>query len=314
MSYLKESNKIDNKNYVIRSSGDSSSPLALGQHAPSTTLEPPPLSTTLEPSPPSTTLEPPPPSTTLEQPSTNKNNSFQKNKLKILLFFLFMLFVDVGLPLIIYAILSKYIYVIWALVISGIPPIISVILNFIIRKQVNAIGMLSIAGFIAGTILAIYQDDAKLYLIRDSFVTGVIGLVFVISLIPIKVGSFEMRPLLYYNSKNLGLGDLKGLTEDEPIPERWERYWRSYAFFRRLFIVMTAVWGFGLILEVPARLLIIFYTKTVDEAVYIANIFVYSWLSILILFNIIYSRYMKKLGKKREAEAEAAAAAANNQA
>ncbi|CAG8645635.1 11422_t:CDS:1 [Dentiscutata erythropus] len=286
MSHLKESNKIDNKNHVIRTSGDSASPLALEQSAPSTTSESPP-------------------------PSTHKINSYQQDKRKLLLFFLFMLFVDVGLPLILYAILSKYIPTIWALIISGIPPIISVILNFIHRKQINAIGLLSLAGFIAGSILAIYQDDPKLYLLRDSFITGVIGLVFVITLIPIKVGSFEMRPLIYYNSKNLGLGDLKGLTEDEPIPDRWERYWRSYALFRRTFIVLTAVWGFGLILEVPARVIIIYNTSTVDAAVYIANIFVYTWLGCLILFNIIYSGYMKKLGKKREEEAEAVVAANN---
>ncbi|CAG8784902.1 3146_t:CDS:1 [Cetraspora pellucida] len=279
---MPESNRRDNEDLVTRPLRDSTS------------------SSAVEPTVPSTTSEP------LET-STLKTNSTQKNKRNMLLFFLLMIFVDIGLPILLYYILSKYIPVIWALVISGIPPIVSVILNFIIRKQVNAIGILSIVGFIAGTILSVLQDDPKLYLLRESFITGAVSLVFIVSLIPIKIGSFQMRPLLYYNSKNLGLADLKGLTEDEPIPERFERYWRSYALFRRVFIVMTAVWGFGLLLEVPARILIIYNTKTVDEAVYIGNIVIYSWISCLILFNIIYSGWMKKLGKKREAEAAATA-------
>ncbi|CAG8786512.1 15904_t:CDS:1, partial [Racocetra fulgida] len=163
-------------------------------------------SSAVEPSAPSITSEP-------QAPSTLKTNSAQKNK-RMTLFPLFMLFVDVGLPLLLYFILSKYIPTIWALIISGIPPIVSVILNFIIRKQVNAIGILSIVGFIAGTILSVLQNDPKLYLLRESFITGVVGLVFIVTLIPIKIGSFQMRPLIYYNSKNLGMGNLKGITDE----------------------------------------------------------------------------------------------------
>ncbi|CAG8807935.1 11668_t:CDS:2, partial [Racocetra persica] len=37
----------------------------------------------------------------------------------------------------------------------------------------------------------------------------------------------------------------RGLTIDEPIPERCERYWRTYASFRQALIVATAIWGFG---------------------------------------------------------------------
>ncbi|CAG8639160.1 16080_t:CDS:1 [Racocetra fulgida] len=116
-----------------------------------------------------------------------------------------------------------------------------------------------------------------------------------------------MRPLLYYNCKNLEIGNLKGLTEDEPIPERYERYWRSYALFRRTFIVLTAVWGFGLLLDVPVRILIIYKTKTIDETVYIGNVVIGSWTGCILLFTIVYSRWMQKLSQKREAEAAAAA-------
>ncbi|CAG8730121.1 1732_t:CDS:1, partial [Racocetra persica] len=222
-------------------------------------------STAVEPSILSTTSKPP-------APSTLKNNSSLKNKIRRFLFPLFLLFVDIGLPLLLYFILSKHIPNIWALIISGIPPIVSVILNFIIRKQPNAVGILAIVGFIAGLILSLFQDDPKLFLLRESFITGVFGLIFIVTLIPIKIGTFQMRPLLYYKFKNLELGNLKGLTEDEPISERYERYWRSEPLFRRTFIVMNAVWGFGTLIEVPIRIIIIYNTKTVDEAVYIGHI------------------------------------------
>ncbi|CAG8697336.1 24372_t:CDS:1 [Cetraspora pellucida] len=236
------------------------------------------------------------------QPSTQKSRGMMMLRL-----FLTM-FIDIALPLILYYILSKYIPTIWALVISSVPPAISVIVNFILRKQVNPIGVLVIIGFIVGVILSLVQADPRLFLLRESLVTGVFGLAFVITLIPIKIRSFEMRPLLYYNSKNLEVGDLKGLTEDEPIPERWERHWRSYPKFRLTFIVLTAVWGLGLLIEVSVRIIIIYNTATIDDAVYFGSIFLYSWLSCLTLFTFIFSRYMQKKGESERLRKEQEAA------
>ncbi|KAF0550822.1 membrane protein [Gigaspora margarita] len=234
----------------------------------------------------------------------------QKNKAKMMLQLLLMMFIDIGLPLLLYFVLSKYLSTILALIISGVPPAISVIVTFILRRQVNVIGLLVLIGFVVGIILSVIQGDPKLFLLRESFITGAIGLAFIITLIPIKVGSFEMRPLVYYNAKNLGMANLKGLTEDEPIPERWERYWKSYPRFRQTFIVLTAVWGFGLLLEVPVRVIIIYRTATIDEAVYIGNIFLYSWLGCLVLFTITYSKHRQKEGEKLLKEQEEAAASA----
>ncbi|CAG8815846.1 15981_t:CDS:2, partial [Dentiscutata erythropus] len=209
MSHLKGSNRTDNENHVIRSSRDSASSLKLEPSAHSTALEPLAPSILLEPKVPSTALEP-------LEPSILKTNSAKKNKRKQLLLTLFMIFVDVGIPL-----------------------IISVVFNFILYKHVNTVGILCVTGFIGGVILSLIQDDPKLFLLRDSFISG----------------------------------NLKGLTEDEPIPDHWERYWRTYAVFRWTFIILTAIWGFGLLFEIPFRVLIIYKTRTTNDAVYIGAIF-----------------------------------------
>ncbi|CAG8708935.1 16920_t:CDS:1 [Dentiscutata erythropus] len=292
MSHFKGSNQTDNKNHVVQSSGDLASPVTLETPAPSTTLE----SSTTQESP--TTLKPP------------KINSIQESKRKMFLLSLLMLFVDIILPLVLYMILSRFISVILALVISGIPPIISIILNFIFHRQVSITGILSLTGFIAGTIMSIIKGDARLYLLREPIMSCAVGLVLLITLIPIKVGSFQIRPLLFYYVKNLGMGNLEGLTEDEPIPERWERYWGTYAELRRTFFVLTAVWGFGLILDAPARILVIYNTKTIDQAVYFGLIIGIVWVNCLILFTIIYVKWRKHLFEKQSKKEEAAATVA----
>ncbi|CAG8708923.1 16919_t:CDS:1 [Dentiscutata erythropus] len=288
MSHFKGSNQTDNENHVIQSSGDLASPVTLETPAPSTTLESP------------TTLKPP------------KINQIQESKKKMLLLSLLMLFVDIILPLILFTILSRFISDILALIISGIPPIISIILNFIFRRKVNATGILSLTSFIAGTIMSLIQGDARLYLLREPIMSCTVGLVLLITLIPIKVGSFQMRPLVFNYAKNLGIGDLKGLTEDEPIPERWERHWKTYAVFRRTFFVLTAVWGFALILDAPARIIVIYKTKTIDRAVFFGVAFGFIWVNCLILFTVIYVRRKKNLFEKQIKKEEAAAVATAN--
>ncbi|CAG8719773.1 38153_t:CDS:1 [Gigaspora margarita] len=224
----------------------------------------------------------------------------QPNKSRSMLRLLLMMFVDLALPLLLYYILEKFIPTIWALAISGVPPAISVIVNFIYRKQISVLGFLVVLAFIIGIILSVVQGDPRIVLLRESCVTGVFGLVFLITLIPINIGSFQMRPILYYNSKNLEIGDLKGLTEDESIPDRYERYWKSYSGFRHTFIILTAVWGVGLLIEVAVRIIIIYKTATIDQAVYFGSIFLYSWLGCLTLFTFIFSRYMQKKGEAKQ--------------
>src|SRR5207244_456818 len=96
------------------------------------------------------------------------------------------------------------------------------------------------------------------------------------------------------------------------VVESWDRFWNYSALFRRGFIVQTVIWGFGLLLEVPIRVFLIFKVNLTDQAFLLSNIIIYSWIGVLILFSIIYGRRMVKQGKKMMAEVIAAAAASAN--
>ncbi|CAG8850922.1 35650_t:CDS:1 [Gigaspora margarita] len=111
------------------------------------------------------------------------------------------------------------------------------------------------------------------------------------------------------------MGNLKGLTEDEPIPERWERYWRTFVEFRRTIIGLTAVWGFCLMLDVPIRTLVIYKTKTPEQAFFIGSIVTFVWMQCPVIFSVIYVKLMKNLLEKRlkEKESNTVAAIVNNE-
>jgi len=250
--------------------------------------------------------------------STQDIKSIRQNKLKTFMRTGLMIFFEIGLPIALYYILKNYIKEIWALFISSTPPLIIVVCGIIRNRRIDILGVMLILSNVVSAIVASVRNDARLHLLRESAVTGTTGLAFVITLIPIKIGSFRMRPIVFYFARDMATGgtfgyassrnQLPGLTEDEPIAERWDRYWNSYSMFRRGFIVLTAVWGFGLLSEVPIRAIVVFKSKSVEQAFLLTNVISYSWLGLLILFNIFYARRMQKNGEK----AAAAAAAAND--
>ncbi|PKK58102.1 hypothetical protein RhiirC2_346914, partial [Rhizophagus irregularis] len=122
--------------------------------------------------------------------STNQQiNLTKKEKLIILFRIILMLFFDIVLPLVLYYVLKNYMLEVWALTISGVPPFLVVIYGLITKRRIDILGALIIMGFIVTGIVASLKRDARIQLLRESAVTGTIGLVFLISLLPIKIGS-----------------------------------------------------------------------------------------------------------------------------
>ncbi|GES99357.1 DUF3159 domain-containing protein [Rhizophagus clarus] len=178
---------------------------------------------------------------------------------------------------------------------GGTPDIIS-------KRRIDILGAIIIISFIVSDIVSTLKNDTRIYLLRESTITGTIGLTFLLTLIPIKYGTFQMRPIIYYFAKDMQIGGSFGYTPtqrrnsglSEVTTQRWELYWEKYAVFRRGFYFLTILWGVSLLLEVLARAIIVFKAPTTDSAVMWTNIVTYSWLGVLILINVLYSKRFKK--------------------
>jgi hypothetical protein len=237
----------------------------------------------------------------------SQNKMTRQDKLKIILRIGLMIFFEIALPFALYYILRNYIREIWALLISGIPPFIIAIYGLISRRRADIIGVIVVISFIISAIVSLIKDDPRVQLLRKSTITATVSTVLIISLIPIKIGTFQMRPLAFYFLKDMATGgsfgysnskvNLPGLTEDEPINERWDRYWASYQYFRRGIIIMTAIWGFGLLFEIPIRVIVIFKLP-IDQAFLLVNVIHYIWLAIMATLTLICIGWMKKQSDK----------------
>ncbi|MGH7737067.1 MAG: VC0807 family protein [Candidatus Tyrphobacter sp.] len=119
---------------------------------------------------------------------------------------------------------------IWPILGASLVPIASNIANFARRRSVDIIGLIILLGMIVGLIPAAFGGTQRMLLIRESFLTGLIGVVLLVS-------PFVMRqPIFYYVFREF-------LTANDKLPEgHFEVLWRA-AYFRRGVRVVTIVWG-----------------------------------------------------------------------
>ncbi|KAI8335053.1 hypothetical protein BC941DRAFT_355688 [Chlamydoabsidia padenii] len=213
-----------------------------------------------------------------------------------------LLFIDVGLPLAIYYVMKMYVSILVALILSGVPPFINVIVKFIRNRKVDALGCIFVFSYVLSGILSIISGDVRLALLRDSTVTCVIACAFLITLIPIKTKWFDLRPLTYIIAQSfvselppVRWVDKDGQDQEQPL---LEFLWHHVQLFRLHNYVMTFLWGFFLMAEFITKLLMIKSTMSVDNIVWISNVIVIAVVCLLSTISSIGSTIVQKRAKK----------------
>lgn len=150
--------------------------------------------------------------------------------------------IDVGGTTIVYYALARFYpsTSVWPILGASLVPAVSNIVNLVRRKTVDMVGLLILLGMMGGLIPALLGGTPRLLLIRESFVSGLLGLVLLVS-------PFVMRrPIGYYVIREF-------LTANDALPEEhFEVLWRT-AYFRHGVRVVTIAWGVVLLGELVLR-------------------------------------------------------------
>jgi hypothetical protein len=184
-----------------------------------------------------------------------------------------------------------------ALLISSAPPAINCVAKFFIYGKVDPIGLLIIFGFVLSAILSVIDGNPRLLLLRDSFVTCASGLIFLASLIPIKIGKLQVKPLTYGVSAQMmaAAPSIQYFVEGNLVEQsRSEFCWQWSRHYRRGMRAMTAVWGIALLLEFTLRLIFYFSSMTLDQLVMWGNIVLACTLGTAGVFTIASSHFVRK--------------------
>jgi hypothetical protein len=153
------------------------------------------------------------------------------------------LLIDGALPAIAYQILSRHgVADVPALTAGAIFPAVNIIRKFIVTRSLDLIGAIVLIFLTIGVVGSLLSGNVLFVLIKESFITGLVGLLFLSSLL-------WKRPIIFYIARQFVAG------EDPQRLEWWNGRW-EIARFRRVMRVMTTVWGLGYLIEALVRVAI----------------------------------------------------------
>ena len=185
------------------------------------------------------------------------------------------------LPWICYRLAKPHLGQVHAIMASAVPPMLWSLVQFARARKIDAISAivlggiaLSLAGFALG-------GSPKLLLMRESLVTGLIGVAFIISTL---IG----KPLMLVLAK-------ASLQRQSPQDGADLASLATKPLFRRMMLVMTLVWGIGFIAETAARATLVFMLP-VGRFLIIGPIVGYGTIALLIGWTFLYGMVMEKRG------------------
>jgi hypothetical protein len=196
---------------------------------------------------------------------------------------------DLGGPLLAYSLLrSAGMSAVAALAISGVLPALGIGIGALADRRLDVIGVVVLAGLLAGTLLGLTSHNARLYLLEGSVPSAVFALGCLLSL-------RLRRPLIFRLAVELlGPDSRKG----RDVTTAWR-----YPGFRRAFRIITVSWGAGYLVEAAIRVAIVVTTST-GIALVSSKLIPYVFAVVLSVWTLVYGEH-----EKRKAERLASASA-----
>jgi hypothetical protein len=168
-----------------------------------------------------------------------------------------------------------------------VPPILWSLVEFARHRRVDALSLLVVSGIALSLLAMLGGGGVRFLQVREKLVTAVIGLVFLGSAV---IG----KPLIFELAR--ATRRRKSKTEAQQFEAL-----QVHAAFRRTMMVMTLVWGFGLLADVAVSVVLVF-VLSIREYLLVNPILSYGTMGGLALWSFLYVRRAKRRG-------EAAAAA-----
>jgi len=200
-----------------------------------------------------------------------------------------ILIFDVGAPLAAYnGLRSAGLTAVTALLLSGVFPALAVAIGVVRNRRLDVVGALVLAGIVVGTILGLVSHSPRLLLVEGSVPTGIFGLACLGSL-------WARRPLMFSFA-------LEFNGPDTAKGREMTRLWQ-YEGFRRVFRIITVVWGVGFILEAALRVIIIYNTST-GTALASSKLTPFVFAAVFSAWTVAYGTRQKKRGERMSAASQ----------
>jgi hypothetical protein len=162
-----------------------------------------------------------------------------------------------------------------ALLVGGCVGLVRVAGAAVRRRRLNGLAALVAGTFLVLLAVSSWTGDERILLSRDSIVSAALGLLLLGSCL---VG----RPLMYSLVRRLHADDRRKLAE-------WDGFWRTRPEFRRIFMVMSVVWGTVLLVESVVRIVLI-YLLPVDVMAGLSTLIQLCTVALLFVWTLWYRK------------------------
>ncbi len=183
--------------------------------------------------------------------------------------------VNAVLPFVIYQMADARLGDVGALLASSAPPIAWSVAEFARRRRVDALSMLVLAGIVLSLLAMAGGGGAKFLQLRENLVTAVIGLVFLGS-------ALVRRPLILYLAR-------AAMRRSSPARAATFEQVKDAPPFRRLMMVMTLVWGVGLMARTLTACVLVF-SVPIPTYLIVQPILGYASMGALVFWTFWYAR------------------------
>ncbi|CAK4069021.1 unnamed protein product [Aphanomyces euteiches] len=208
-----------------------------------------------------------------ESPTTQPPSEARQIFLGVLL----ILVINVVLPIVIFNILSPHMDDVYALLLSGVPPMMETLFRIIVQRRFDVINILAVISIGLSVALALATKDAKLAMVKDSFFTFLFGLAYWLSTY------FGRENLTWYYYRQL-----RGPAAKEALDAMY-----AIEGVRRTLNFICRVWGSAMVVEALVRVALI-YILSVHTMVYVSPALVWSTFVGLGIWNSWYVRYVRR--------------------
>lgn len=194
------------------------------------------------------------------------------------------LVINGAIPLLIYNVLkSRGASNLTALGVAAVVPALDGIVTVVRRRRIDLISALVLAGIAIGIVAVLIGGDPRLLLIRESFLTGALGIACFVSLaLPC--------PLMFYFGRYFVTGD------DPAKIAAYDALW-EYPYFRHVNRVITLVWGVAYVGEFALRVVMV-YHLSINQVLALSPIIFNGITIAVILWTFAYARLARQRGEE----------------
>ncbi|MGP4016705.1 VC0807 family protein [Saccharopolyspora sp. 5N708] len=167
-----------------------------------------------------------------------------------------------------------------ALLLGAAVPATRAVISLVRRRRVEWFAVLVLVLIVASSATSLLSGSPRFLLAKDGGITAALGLV-------VLATTASVRPAMF----SIGRMTISRAGHDA---DGWDRRWDESAQFRRIWRVLTVLWGVGLLTDALLRV-VLAYTLPIDV---VPALSAAQWLILLVILQVISQIHLRRPGNR----------------